>query len=257
MMIQSELAEKTNEELLEIYRQTKNQNVKQEIVLRYLYLVKNIALQFRGIYASFAQIDDIINEGIIALMGAVDKFDPEKNAKFETFVSKRLKGLIIDIARKQDWVPRNIRKDYKEIETAMRTLYEELGRYPTNQEVAEYLNMSLEKYLKILGKTNLYNLISLDYFIGERTGEQGAERLISHEVSPEEQLENKELQQVLTEGLQSLREKEQIVLSLYYRKELTMKEIAKVMHLSEPRISQIHASGLKALKLYMEKNFHA
>ena len=242
-MIQSELAEKTNEELLDAYRQTKDQTVKQEIVLRYLYLVKNIALQFRGVYASFAQTDDIINEGIIALMGAVDKFDPEKNAKFETFVSKRLKGLIIDIARKQ------------EIEAAMRTLYEELGRYPTNQEVADYLNISVEKYLKILGKTNLYNLISLDYFIGERTGEQGAERLVSHESSPEEQLENKELQQVLTEGLQSLREKEQMVFSLYYRKELTMKEIAKVMHLSEPRISQIHASGLKALKLYMEKNF--
>ena len=255
MMMQSELEEKTNEELLDTYRQTKNQTVKQEIVLRYLYLVKNIALQFRGVYASFAQTDDIINEGIIALMGAVDKFDPEKNAKFETFVSKRLKGLIIDIARKQDWVPRNIRKDYKEIEAAMRTLYGELGRYPTNQEVAEYLNISVEKYLKILGKTNLYNLISLDYFIGERTGEQGAERLVSHESSPEEQLENKELQQVLTEGLHSLREKEQMVLSLYYRKELTMKEIAKVMCLSEPRISQIHASGLKALKLYMEKKF--
>ena len=106
MNIPDELKEKTNEELLALYKAGKDRQVKQEIVLRYVYLVKNIAMKYRGVYASFTQLDDIVNEGIIALMAAVDKYDPDKNARFETFVSKRLKGLIIDIARKQDWIHR-------------------------------------------------------------------------------------------------------------------------------------------------------
>lgn len=255
-MTNHELAEKTNEELLTEYRQTKDLSIKQELVLRYVYLVKNIAIQFRNVYASFAQIDDIINEGVIALMAAVDKYDPEKNAKFETFVSKRLKGLIIDLARKNDWVPRNIRKESKEIDEAIKALYEKLGRYPTNQEVADYMNISLDKYLKLLSKTNLYNVVSLDYLIVEKMGEQTDDLISQNESIPENQLEKKEKSRILQEGLATLKEKEQIVLSLYYRKELTMKEIAEVLDLSEPRISQIHASALRSLRVYMEKNFH-
>ncbi len=256
-MTNHELAEKTNEELLAEYQRTKELSIKQELVLRYIYLVKNIAIQFRNVYASFAQMDDIINEGIIALMAAVDKYDAEKNAKFETFVSKRLKGLIIDLARKNDWVPRNVRKESKEIDEAMKTLYETLGRYPTNQEIADFMHISLEKYLKNLSKTNLYNVVSLDYLIAEKMGEQVSDPVSNGESSPESQLEKKEQSRILQEGLATLREKEQIVLSLYYRKELTMKEIAEVLDLSEPRISQIHASALRSLKLYLEKNFYS
>lgn len=255
MIIPDELNEKSNEELLLLYRQTEDPQIKQEIVLRYVYLVKNIATKFKGVYASFAQIDDIVNEGIIALMAAVDKFDPDKNVKFETFVSKRLKGLIIDIARKQDWIPRNVRRDSKEINEAMGVLFEKFNRHPTSQEMADYLNISLERYLKILGKSNLCNVISLDYYIWEQSGEQNTDTLASREMLPEETLEEKEFHSVLKEGLLSLREKEQMVISLYYRKELTMKEIAAVMKLSEPRISQIHANALAKLKVYMEKKY--
>lgn len=254
MNIPDELKEKTNEELLALYKAGKDQQVKQEIVLRYVYLVKNIAMKYRGVYASFTQLDDIVNEGIIALMAAVDKYDPDKNARFETFVSKRLKGLIIDIARKQDWIPRNVRRESKEVNDAIHTLYERLGRYPTNQEAADYLNMSLEKYQKVLGKSNLYNVISLDYFLWEQNGEQNTESLVSRETPPEQKLEEKEFHSILKEGIMSLREKEQTVISLYYRKELTMKEIAAVMNLSEPRISQIHSNALAKLKVFLEKN---
>ena len=256
MINENELEKMTNEELLSEYRQTKNQRLKQEIVLRYVYLVRNIAIQFRSIYANFTQIDDIVNEGIIALMLAVDKFDPEKNTKFETFVSKRLKGLIIDIARKQDWVPRSLRKDSKEIDLAIEFLLEKLGRYPTNKEIAEYMNISIDKYLKILGKTSMCNLISLDYFISEKTRDKTPEGLISKDFVPEDNIQRKEINDLIRDAIMTLREKEQIVISLYYRKELTMKEIARVMQLSEPRISQIHSKALKKLKAYVEKNKH-
>ncbi len=250
-----EFDEKTSEQLLEEYGRTGDQRIKQEIVLRYVYLIKSIAIQFRGVYASFAQVEDIVNESIIVLMNAVDKYKPEKNAKFETFISKRLRGLIIDIARKQDWVPRNIRKELKEIDDATKILYDKLGRYPTDQETADYLNINIDKYIKLLARSNIYNLISLDYFLSEQAGEQNIESLVSHDMLPEQRMEQQELQKVLKEGIMQLKKNEQIVLSLYYRKELKMKEIAEVMQLSKPRISQIHARALCKLRVYIEKNY--
>ena len=254
MCIHRQFEDKSNEELLVEYSKTKDNRLKQEIVMRYIYLVKNIAMRFRGVYASAAQIEDIINEGVVALMKAVDKYDPNMNIKFETFVSKRLKGMIIDVARKNDWVPRNIRKEMKEIDKAGKALYESLGRFPSDQEMADYLKISLDKYLKIVERTNIHNLISLDYYLTERTSDPSDEGLISMEMLPEQQIEKQEVSKVLKEGLMSLKENEQKVLSLYYRKELTMREISEVMHLSKPRISQIHANALRKLRLYLEKN---
>ena len=102
MDTQEQYKEKSNEELLQLYKETGALEVKQELVMRYIYLVKSIALQMRDIYLSFSQVDDIISEGVIAIMSAIDKFDMDKNVKFETFISKRIKGMIIDLARKQE-----------------------------------------------------------------------------------------------------------------------------------------------------------
>ena len=152
-------------------------------------------------------------------------------------------------------MPRTIRKELKDIDEATKTLYEKLGRFPTDQETAEYLNISLDKYLKIAGKSNVYNLVSLDSFLTEQSVERSEKNLISKEQLPEEQVENQEMRKVLKEGLLSLKKNEQLVLSLYYRKELTMREIAEVMKLSKPRISQIHANAIRKLRIYLEKNY--
>ena len=103
---ESEIEAMTTEELLLTYKQTNQEELKWPLVLRYVGLVRSIALQVRGVYSSFAQVDDIINEGVLALVGAVDKFDLEKGVKFETYVSKRIRGAVIDLARRQDWVHR-------------------------------------------------------------------------------------------------------------------------------------------------------
>ena len=110
------LEEKTNEELLALYRTSGRLEVKQQLVLRYLYIVKTIASQMRNVYAGTLQMEDIINEGVIAIMKGIDRYDPERDNKFETFISRRIRGMIIDLVRKNDWMPRDFRKQVKIIE---------------------------------------------------------------------------------------------------------------------------------------------
>ena len=244
MNAQEQYKEKTNEELLKLYKETGSLEVKQEIVMRYIYLVKSIALQMRDIYMSFTQVDDIISEGVIAIMSSIDKFDIEKNVKFETFISKRIKGMIIDLARKQDWVPRSTRKSTRDIEEAMTTLYNKLGYYPSVQEVTEYLNITPEKYQETMRKAALFNILSLDMVLAEAQGNEVGVSLPQGEKN--EQPESKFLKK-------ELKENEQLVISLYYIEELNMRQIADVLEVSEPRVSQIHTNAIKKLRKHMER----
>ena len=154
MKTQADYTEKSNEELLQMYSRTHSLEIKQELVMRYVYIVKSVALQMRDVYSSFSQIEDIVNEGVIVIMNAIEKFDMDKNVKFETYISKRIKGMIIDLARKQDWVPRSARKNARDIDEAVTALYNKNGMYPTPEEVAAYLEISMDKYQDILRKTS-------------------------------------------------------------------------------------------------------
>lgn len=252
-MIAEELIQTTNEDLLQEFVQTRDPEIKRELVLRYKNMVRIVAIQMRGVYASFAEIDDIINEGIIALMGALEKFDPSKNVKFESYASLRIRGSIVDLARKQDWVPRSIRKMAKNIDEAESRLYLRLDRAPTEHEIADYLGLELDKYRKTLGETAMYNVLSLDAMIDGMHGECMASQIMDTcEESPSQNLQKKELNKMVQKGIGNLREKEQLVVSLYYRKDLNMKEIAKVIGVSEPRVSQIHANAIRKLRCFME-----
>ena len=232
--------EKSNEELLQLYKETGSLEIKQEIVMRYIYLVKSIALQMRDIYMSFVQVDDVINEGVIAIMSAIDKFDMDKNVKFETYISKRIKGMIIDLARKQDWVPRSTRKNTRDIEDAVTTLYNKHGYYPSVQEVTEYLDITTEKYHDTMRKAALFNILSLDMVLAEAQGNEIGARMTAQQdmqEQPEEHFLKRELTEVLADGISALKENEQMVVSLYYIEELNMRQIAEVMEVSEPRVS--------------------
>lgn len=254
MSAQGSYSEMTNEELLRKYKETNDLSMKQELVMRYVYIVKSIALQMRDVYLSFAQVDDMINDGVLAIMNALDKFDFEKNVKFETYVSKRIRGMIIDLARRQDWIPRSVRKSAKEIDNATMELYNELGRYPTAEEIAEHLNVSVDKYHEALGKTNLFNVLSLDMVLEETMENKKSVQLPSNnqQEQPEAHLLEQELHGKLVEALHSLKENEQLVVSLYYVDELNMKEIARILEVSEPRISQIHANALRKMRLFLK-----
>lgn len=250
-----EIERMETDELLRTYKATGDANLKWPLVMRYEGLIKNAALQIKGVYSSFAQVDDIVSEGILTLLGAVDKFDPEKGIKFETYVSKRIRGMVVDLARKQDWLPRNIRKRAKEIDQATTELYSTLGRFPTEAEVAEHLDVPLAKYQKEAASLALCNVLSLDALLDGREPGGGRFECSDQDLQtqPEAVLQEQEYQSVLAEGIRSLRKNEQIVLSLYYEKNLHMKEIAQVMQVSEPRISQIHARAIQKLRVYMEQ----
>lgn len=253
--LEKKLADQTNEELLSLYRETGSLEVKQEIALRYLYIVKSIAVQMRNVYVGFSQVEDIVNEGVIMLMKAVDKYEEDKNAKFETYVSKRIRGMIIDIARKQDWVPRTVRKSYKDIKEASLKFYTENGREPTLEEISDELNIERDKFQDIMSKANLFSVLSLDMVLEETKEQHRSIQIPSNNVDeqPEASLLEKEFHQTLSDGIRSLKKNEQTVISLYYIDELNMKEIAAVMQVSEPRISQIHAGAIRKLREYIKE----
>ena len=247
---QEELDQMSNEELLAAYKTTGDEQFKWPLVLRYKDLIKSAALQIRGVYSHMAQVDDIVSEGILTLVSAIDRYDPEKGVKFETFIAKRIRGMVIDVARKQDWLPRSLRKRTREIDEAVTQLYTELGRCPSDAEVAQHLGVTVEKYHKEAAGVALGNILSLDALIDMREQDTGWFEMPARDSreQPEVMFQEREMQEVLADGIGRLRKNEQIVLSLYYEKNLHMKEIAQVMDISAPRVSQIHARAIEKLQ---------
>jgi RNA polymerase sigma factor for flagellar operon FliA len=252
---EQEIEAMETQELLLLYKESGDQNLKWPLVLRYEWLVRSIALQIFGVYSSFAQLDDIINEGIITLLTAIDKFELDKGIKFETYVSKRIRGMVIDLARQQDWLPRSVRKRSREIDQAVTELHHTLGRYPSDLELCRKMDISLDKYREDLMNIDLCNIMSLEALFENRDLMKAGIPIPSCDSStqPEQSLQDTEFREKLVEGILSLRENEQLVLSLYYQKELNMREIASIMDVSEPRVSQIHSKAIQRLRHYLEQ----
>lgn len=239
-------------DLLRLYKETGDEDLKWPLVLRYENLVKSVAFQIRGVYSDFAQMEDIISEGLLTLVKAVDRYDPENDAKFETYVSKRIRGMVIDLARKQDWVSRNVRRRSREINKAIDDLTNTLGRYPTEKEVSEKLGVTELRYRKDVANIALGDMLQLDAILDSEYGYQIGTPMDGAHGQPEAALHERELKETLAQGIASLRENEQIVISLHYVENLKLKEIAHVMNLSEPRISQLHSRAIQKLRVYME-----
>ncbi len=253
--VQRQITDYTNEELFLEYHETKELMLKQELVMRYLYIVRSIAIQMRNVYVGFSQLEDIVNEGVLVLLQAIDRYEINQHVKFETFVTKRIRGMIIDIARKQDWVPRNTRKISKNIEEMANQYYSEKGHEPTIDEIAESLDLEKGKCEEILSKMALHSVLSLDMVLHEGNEQYSNTQIpsLNTEEQPEIHFMEGEMKQILVQGIERLNEKEQLVVSLYYMEELHMKDIATVLEISEARISQIHAKALVKLKDYLTK----
>lgn len=247
--------DKTNQELFDLYKQTGDLKVKQEITMRYLYVIKTIAIQMRNVYLSFAQVEDIVQEGVIVLMKLIDKYDEKKNVKFETYLSRRMRGMIIDIARKQEWGSRNVRRNMKTIEKATAELTIKNGKVPDSKEVAEYIHMPYTKFQETLGKNNLLSVVSLDMVLEEAMERNRTAQLpaANKEDQPEETYIKRELSSILENAIDQLNDKEKIIISLYYVEELNMREIAQILEVSEPRISQLHSGAIKKMKTYIKQ----
>lgn len=231
------------------YKRNKSIEARNEIVLQYTNLVRKIVLRFKGSYSNFGQLDDMVNQGIIALIDSVEKFDPDMGNKFETFASLKIKGAIIDFMRKQDWVPRNQRNLSKELDEIYNELYAERGCEPSKQEMADKMGVTLPNLDKILQQRHNSIILSYEEAINEKM--MIASPLIANDSdkeTPETGLLYDELKEKLMEAIDQLNEKERLVVSLYYYENLKLKEIAEVMSITESRVSQIHSAAIIKMK---------
>ncbi len=243
--------------LWKIYAETKDPKIREKLILEYLHLVKYIAGRMNIYFASNIEYDDLVSFGVLGLIDAIDKFDINKGVKFETYASLRIRGAIIDSVRELDWIPRTLRQKNKELERIYSELELENGRAPTDEEVAARMNISLKEFNKLLSQINLGTLVSLEEFIEQNIRIEKDVLSDNSKDSPEYNLEQVELRDVLGEAIDKLPEKEKLVVSLYYYEELTLKEISLIMKVSESRISQLHTKAIMRLKdrlnKYMQK----
>lgn len=235
------------------YSETRDQVLRNDIVMHYSNLVKMIALRMRGTYKNYAQLDDVVNQGIISLIDAVEKFDAAKGVKFETFASIKVKGSIIDYIRSQDWVPRRLRKLSGEVDEMYNKLYSEFGRQPTNAELAKALSVTTEQLDRAMESTYNFNLLSYEEVVWQKMSAMGDEPVTdSIEESPERKLMEKELRDQLGMAIDALNDRERTVVSLYYYEKLKLKEIADILGVSESRICQIHSTAIMKMKKTMK-----
>ena len=230
--------------LWEEYAKTKSKEIKDILIVEYAPLVKYIAGRVGLNIGHRVDNDDLIGYGIFGLMDAIDKFDYAKGNKFETYASLRIKGSIIDAIRKLDWVPRDLRQKNKQLEQTYSVLETELGREPTEEELAERLNITVEETKTLIKKAAIVNLVSLDDYL-EQNHEDTS---FSDHESPAEAYDKKEIADMLANAIDKLTEREKQVVTLYYFEDLTLKEISKILGVSESRVSQLHSKAVVKLK---------
>lgn len=237
------------------YKKDKNKEVRDELIVNYLPLVKILAGRVSMQVGQYVDFDDLVSYGIFGLIDAIDKYNYHQGNKFETYASLRIRGSIIDAIRKMDWIPRSIRQKRKDLDNAYSSLEQELGREPTDLEVSTKLNLTTEQYEELVKKSNVSAIVSIDEQVGEENSETfGNICLTSNIGNPEEELSKEELKKMLIDALSTLNEKEKIVISLFYFDELALKEIASVLGVTDARISQIHSKALFKLRNKLGKH---
>ncbi len=237
------------------YRRTESADLREKLILEYAPLVKVVAGRLSMYLGYNVEYDDIVGYGIFGLIDAIDKFDPAKAVKFETYASLRIRGAVLDQIRKMDWIPRTIRQRQKKIEEAIREIEIENGREASDEEVAAKLGISEDEYVNWQSQMKVTNVVSLNEFMdaGMEVPQQTYQRTTARIDAPEEVVEQAELKQMLMESLELLTEKEKKVILLYYYEELTLKEISNILEVSESRISQLHTRALSKMKKKMGK----
>lgn len=241
------------EKVWQTYEKTKDPSIKEKLILQYAPLVKYVAGRLSIHIGQHVEFDDLISYGIFGLIDAIDKYDCGKRVKFETYASLRIRGSIIDSIRKLDWVPRTLRQKNKQLEETFTGLERELGRAPTDEEIAEKLNVSVEDTRDMFKKASVHSLVSLDDYL-EQNHDLSFSATNNEEIeNPEVKYEKQEVKRILIDAIDKLTEKEKKVITLYYFEDLTLKEISSVLCVSESRVSQIHAKAVMRLQSKLGK----
>lgn len=238
--------------LLARYKETGDKNIRNELVMMYGNLIRFAAISTRNMYQKYADSEDIVNEAALALMAALDTFDFSRNVKFETYASMKMRGAIIDYIRRQDIIPRGVRRFAKELDAVFGALYTELGREPSTDELAQAMKIPKEKMLKSMAESAAASSLSFEELLYEGDfdvpGKQDGDGIWDVERG----MYQKERSKLLAKAIDGLKEQQRLVITLYYYEKLKFSDIAKVLDVSESRVCQIHSKAMMKLKYDME-----
>lgn len=239
------------EKLWDDYRKKPSQELREQLIIEYSQLVKLVAGRLSMYLGHNVEYDDLVSYGIFGLIDAIDKFNLDKNVKFETYASLRIRGAILDQIRKMDWIPRTVRQRQRKMDEAIKQIEIRTGRAATDEELAKELGLSEEELCSWQSQMKVTNVVSLNEF--EENGPEPAMDTSrqAHFAQPEEVVEEEELKNTLLASLELLTEKERRVIELYYYEEMTLKEISQILEVSESRVSQLHTKGLLKMRKKM------
>ncbi len=234
-----------------------NPKVRGKIINEFAPLIKYIASRIAIRLPPHIDLNDLINAGVIGLIDAIEKFDASKQIKFKTYAEFRIRGAILDELRSMDWVPRSVRQKARKVEDAYARLEYSLGRPASDDEVAQEMNVDMDTFHRLLSDTASVSLLSLDD-LGEDDSDLSKRNLLEFIIQddkdwPSHKIRYAEVSTMVAKAIQSLPEKERMVISLYYYDELTMKEIGHVLKFTESRVSQIHTKAILRLRSKMQK----
>jgi RNA polymerase sigma factor FliA len=239
-------------ELWQDYRRTGDRAIRDRLILTYAPLVKFVAGRLGATLPSHVDEQDLVSYGLLGLIGAIERFDPDREIKFETYAIARIKGAIIDELRSLDWVPRSVRTRAREIERAIASLERTLMRAPTDEEIAAKLELTLPELEESLAEISRTSMAALDELWTPSGGGEQVSLVDTIEdqagPDPEISLETTELKEALGEAIARLPEREKLVVTLYYYEELTLREIGEVLGVTESRVSQLHTKAVLRLK---------
>jgi RNA polymerase sigma factor for flagellar operon FliA len=234
------------------YKKHKTEPLRNILMEHYLHLVRYNAERIHVKLPDEVELDDLMSAGIFGLMDAINAFDLERGVKFETYCAPRIRGAILDELRSMDWVPRLVRSRAHKLDSASKQLEVELGRAPTNDEIAKRLKVSMGEFEKMAKDASAVGLVSLSRKWFETDGNKDVREIDVLEdkrgADPVREIQRKDLKELMTKGLSRA---ERLIIILYYFEEMTMKEIGATLDLSESRVSQMHSSILARLKAQM------
>jgi RNA polymerase sigma factor for flagellar operon FliA len=237
------------------YRKSRDPRLRDRLILSYAPLVKFVAGRVGASLPAHVDEQDLVSYGLLGLIGAIERYDPEREIKFETFAMARIRGAIIDELRSLDWVPRSVRTRARQIERAIAVLERELMRAPTDAEIAKKLGVSRDELEESLREISRTSVAALDELWSPSGGGDQIALIDTIEdgtgPDPESSLEQTEIKEALAEAISGLPEREKLVVTLYYYEELTLREIGDVLGVTESRVSQLHTKAILRLKAHL------
>jgi len=226
---------------------------KNSLLTEHMPLVKRLAHQMKAKLPPSVEVDDLVQAGMMGLLDAINRYEENHGAQFETYAVLRIRGAMLDELRSSDWMPRSTRANMRKVETAMASLQQQLGRPPSESEVAKSLKLSLADYQDLLGDSGGHQLLYYEDFHDEEGSDTFLDRYAVDDDDPLKSLLDTDFRQTVIDAIDALPPREKMLMGLYYEEELNLKEIGAVMGVSESRVSQLHTQAVARLRTYLRE----